>query len=200
MSGAVRSIGEADRRRETTARFVASLVPRRGELLELAVHRPPRSLHRVDSRSKPSERRDQPRHPHARRPSDRSIHIHFRIRNVNQPLCIHEAPPGVIALEILRSCPCPPSHEERNCHAIMLNRVLYIQFLLVPIRIVQGANLSARKRVRLQRVMRCGATAHPTKIRKLMPRPSLAYCREEFRDRHRGVLGRFPEKDVPGTG
>jgi len=90
-AGTVRRRREAHRRRETTARFVAGLVPRRRELLELSIHRPPRRLHPIDSGSKPSERCDQPP-PHARRPFDRPIHIHFRIRNVNRPLYFHEAP------------------------------------------------------------------------------------------------------------
>jgi hypothetical protein len=84
------------------------LFPGRRELVEFAIHRAPRSLQRVDSGRKPSERGGQPRRSDARRPSNDSIHVHFRIRYVRQPLCVHEAPPGVIALEILRSCPPPP--------------------------------------------------------------------------------------------
>src|SRR5271156_6225400 len=81
--------------RETAAIFATRLIPRRGKLLDFAVHRAPRSLHRVDSRREPSERRDQPPHSHARLASDCSIHVHLWIRNVNQPLCIHKTSPWV---------------------------------------------------------------------------------------------------------
>jgi hypothetical protein len=76
----------------------AGLLPRRGELLEFAIHGAPRRLHRVESRAEPSERRDQPPHLHTRRASDGPIHIQFRIGNVKQPLYVHEAPPEGIAL------------------------------------------------------------------------------------------------------
>lgn len=85
----------------------ANLLPRRRELLELAVHRAPRRFHRIKSGRKPSERRDQPRHAHARSTPYGPVHVHFRIRNINQALYVHQAPPGVIALEIFRSCPAP---------------------------------------------------------------------------------------------
>ena len=116
--GAVPRRRESHRRRETTARFVASLVPRRRELFELAVHRPPRRLHPVDSGSKPSERCDQPP-PHARGPFDRPIHVYFRIRNVNRSLYFHEAPfPGSSPWRSSAPAPRPRVLEERKCYAI----------------------------------------------------------------------------------
>jgi hypothetical protein len=99
---------EPHRQRETTAMAAASLLPRRGKLLELAVHRAPRRLHRVGSRPEPSERRDQAPHPYARPGSDNSSHVHLRIREVVQLLYVHEAPPEVVALKIFRSRPRPP--------------------------------------------------------------------------------------------
>src|SRR5512146_1053388 len=102
---------------ETTVMSAANLLPRRGELLEFAVHRAPRSFHRVKSRTEPPERREQPLHPHTRRASDDPFHVYFRIGNVKQLLHIHEAPPGVIALEF--STPAqPPGDAERNCRAM----------------------------------------------------------------------------------
>jgi hypothetical protein len=104
---------------ETTAMVAASLSPRRGELFEFAVHGAPRSLHRVDSRREPSECRNQPRNVDPRRAPDGAIHIHFRIRNTSQSLYVHEAPPGVTALEILRQ-PLPLGGQNRKCRAIKL--------------------------------------------------------------------------------
>ena len=102
---------------ETTAMVAASLSPRRGELFEFAVHGAPRSLHRVDSRREPSECRNQPRNVDPRRAPDGAIHIHLRIRNTSQSLYVHEAPPGVTALEILRQ-PLPPgaAKSQMSCH------------------------------------------------------------------------------------
>lgn len=70
----------------------SGLFPGRRELLEFAVHRSPRRRHRVGTWGKPFERRDQPPHPHQRRAPSNPIHVHFWIRDVNQPLCIHEIP------------------------------------------------------------------------------------------------------------
>lgn len=102
---------------ETTAMVAASLSPRRGELFEFAVHGAPRSLHRVDSRREPSECRNQPRNVDPRRAPDGAIHIHLRIRNTSQSLYVHEAPPGVTALEILCQ-PLPPgaAKSQVSCH------------------------------------------------------------------------------------
>lgn len=102
---------------ETTAMVAASLSPRRGELFEFAVHGAPRSFHRVDARREPSERCNQPRNVDPGRTPDGAIHIHFRIRHTSQSLYVHEAPPGVTALEILRQ-PLPPQRLNRKCHAI----------------------------------------------------------------------------------
>ena len=104
---------------ETTAMVAASLSPRRGELFEFAVHGAPRSLHPVDSRREPSECRNQPRNVDPRRAPDGAIHIHLRIRNTSQSLYVHEAPPGVTALEILRQ-PLPPgaAKSQMSCHKV----------------------------------------------------------------------------------
>jgi hypothetical protein len=103
---------------ETTAMVAASLSPRRGELFEFPVHGAPRSLHRVDSRREPSECRNQPRNVDPRRAPDGAIHIHLRIRNTSQSLYVHEAPPWVTALEILRHHPLPPgaAKSQVSCH------------------------------------------------------------------------------------
>ena len=102
---------------ETTAMVAASLSPRRGELFEFAVHGAPRSFHRVDAWREPSESCNQPRNVDPRRAPDGAIHIHLRIRNTSQSLYVHEAPPGVTALEILRQ-PLPPAaaKSQVSCH------------------------------------------------------------------------------------
>ena len=102
---------------ETTAMVAARLSPRRGELFEFAVHGAPRSFHPVDSRREPSECRDQSRNVDPRRAPDGAIHIHLRIRNTSQSLYVHEAPPGVTALEILRQPPPPEAAKlQASCH------------------------------------------------------------------------------------
>jgi hypothetical protein len=114
--------------RKTRGRFAASLVPRRGKLLDFAVHRSPRSIHRVHSRSQPSERRGQPPHPRARLAFDCPVHVHFRIGNANRPLSIHKAPPRVVTSEIRRSCPHRPETQETQllCHQAKM------RFSIVP--------------------------------------------------------------------
>jgi hypothetical protein len=115
------------RARATRTRFAARSLPRRGELLEFAIHRAPRSLHRVESRRQPSERRDQPSHPHARPVRDGSIHIHFRIGDTNQSLCVHKAPPwGHPTGDPPLPEPALPRRGKRNCHALKLKCTLNI--------------------------------------------------------------------------
>ena len=175
---------------ETTAMVAASLSPRRGELFEFAVHGAPRSLHRVDSRREPSERCNQPRNVDPRRAPDGAIHIHFRIRNTSQSLYVHEAPPGVTALEILRQ-PLPPAaaksqvscHKASFCliHSIFARTDFYCAC----------TNHSSRCVLVLQHTMRCDDTWHRRNAEAIAIAAtgcSLVQRREEFRNRRRSSI------------
>jgi len=154
---------------DTTATVAASLSPRRGELFEFAVHGAPRSFHRVDTRREPSEGCNQPRNVDPGCAPDGAIHIHLRIRNTSQSLYVHEAPPGVTALEILRQ-PLPPdaAKSQVSCHNVCFCLIHSI-FARADFYCARTKLQGSRCILVLQHTMRCDDTWHRRMMRRRRP-------------------------------
>ncbi len=117
------SRGRGHRRRITRAGAQRALFPGRGKFFELAIYRAPRLFHDVHARSKPSKRRNQAPHPKTRQRDP--VHLDFRVVSDDRRLCLHEAPSGVIAKEIL-----PPPPGDNKTQLLCQQAELRLRYLI----------------------------------------------------------------------